>query len=105
MGDSGARPRARRRARRTHSTAAGGSADFTSCRPARIASCAAHSARARAPEATRKRNQTDATFQKFAAKLASLVRKPVAIELFEIVVPMPGMATPPVAARAKRKAK
>ena len=56
-------------------------------------------------EAMRKRNQSDAAFQKFAAKLASLVRKPVAIELFEIVVQMPGMSTPSVAVRAKRKAK
>ena len=56
-------------------------------------------------EAMRKRNQSDVAFQKFAAKLASLVRKPVAIELFEIVVPMPGMGTPAVAVRAKRKAK
>jgi hypothetical protein len=60
-------------------------------------------------EATRKRNQADATFQKFAAKLASLSREPVVVELFEVLVVMPGVASasPKRAAagpRASRKA-
>jgi ribosomal protein S11 len=62
-------------------------------------------------EGQRKRNQTDAAFQKFAAKLASISREPVSIELFEVLVVMPGTDTSapqrPAAARAgaKRKAK
>ena len=59
-------------------------------------------------EAMRKRNQADAAFQKFASKLASISREPVAIELFEVLVVMPGVesASPKraSAARAKRKA-
>ena len=62
-------------------------------------------------DAARKRNGADAAFQKFTAKLASLVREPVAIELLEVVVPMPGVPGTPgrakvsLPARPKRKAK
>ena len=57
----------------------------------------------------RKRNQADATFQKFATKLASISREPVAVELFEVLVVMPGFSLPSprragAGARAKRKA-
>ena len=40
-------------------------------------------------EARRKRNQADADFQKFIAKLASLARKPGSVDLVEILLPMP----------------
>ncbi|HYM16035.1 MAG TPA: hypothetical protein VEZ14_10790 [Dehalococcoidia bacterium] len=41
-------------------------------------------------EASRKRDQADADFQKFVAKLASLVRKPMGFDLMEVLAPMPG---------------
>jgi hypothetical protein len=56
-------------------------------------------------EAQRKRNQADATFQKFAAKLATMLRKPVGIDLFEMLVTMPGTEPSSTAGRARRKAK
>jgi hypothetical protein len=40
-------------------------------------------------EASRKRDQADADFQKFVAKIASLIRKPTAFDLMEVLVPMP----------------
>lgn len=40
-------------------------------------------------EEFRRRNQSDPAFQSFVAKVNSFERKPVDIELFEIVVPMP----------------
>ena len=60
-------------------------------------------------DALRKRNQADAAFQKFATKLASVSREPVAVELFEVLVVMPGLESPSprrarTGARAKRKA-
>lgn len=39
--------------------------------------------------AVRKRDQADGDFQKFAAKLTSLIRKPNDIDLLEVLVPMP----------------
>jgi len=56
-------------------------------------------------EAQRKRNQADPTFQKFAAKLATMLREPVGIDLFEVLVIMPGTGPSPAAARGRRKAK
>ena len=59
-------------------------------------------------DAMRKRNQADKSFQTFATRLASISREPAAIEIFEILVAMPGTDTSaprPAAARAKRKAK
>jgi hypothetical protein len=60
-------------------------------------------------EAARRRNQADTTFQKFTAKLASVLREPAAVELFEVLVVMPGVesATPKRVAsgsRVRRKA-
>ena len=40
-------------------------------------------------EAFRKRDQSDADFQKFVAKIGSLIRKPTAFDLLEVLVPMP----------------
>jgi len=40
-------------------------------------------------EASRKRDQADADFQKFVAKLTSLLRKPSAFDLMEVLVSMP----------------
>jgi hypothetical protein len=40
-------------------------------------------------EASRKRDQADADFQKFVGKLTSMIRKPNAFDLMEVVVPMP----------------
>jgi quinol monooxygenase YgiN len=40
-------------------------------------------------EAFRKRDQSDADFQKFVAKIASLIRKPAVFDLMEVLVPMP----------------
>ncbi len=40
-------------------------------------------------EALRKRDQSDADFQKFVAKIASLIRKPAGFDLLEVLVPMP----------------
>lgn len=40
-------------------------------------------------EAFRKRDQADADFQKFIAKLSSLIRKPSDFDLMEILAPMP----------------
>lgn len=53
-------------------------------------------------EAARKRNQSDAAFQKFATKLASMSRKPASIELLEVLMPMPAAKAAP-AARRKSK--
>ena len=53
-------------------------------------------------EATRKRNQSDATFQKFATQLATMSRKPPSIELLEVLMPMPAAKAAPA---ARRKAK
>ncbi len=39
-------------------------------------------------EDLRRRNQADASFQAFFAKITSLERKPAEVELFEVVVPM-----------------
>jgi hypothetical protein len=41
-------------------------------------------------EAFRKRDQSDADFQKFVANISSLIRKPTAFDLLEVLVPMPG---------------
>jgi hypothetical protein len=54
-------------------------------------------------EAQRKRNQADASFQTFVTKLAATLRKPVGQDLFEVHVAMPGTATAPKAARARKK--
>ena len=40
-------------------------------------------------EASRKRDQADGDFQKFVAKLSSLIRKPSAFDLMEVLAPMP----------------
>ena len=40
-------------------------------------------------EAQRKRDQADGDFQKFVGKLASLVRKPIAFDLLEVLAQMP----------------
>ncbi len=40
-------------------------------------------------ETQRKRDQADADFQKFVGKLASMIRKPTAFDLMEVLVPMP----------------
>lgn len=40
-------------------------------------------------EAQRKRDQANGDFQKFVAKLASLVRKPIAFDPMEVLEPMP----------------
>lgn len=40
-------------------------------------------------EAARKRDQSDADFQKFVAKLSSLIRKPTAFDILEVLLPMP----------------
>jgi quinol monooxygenase YgiN len=40
-------------------------------------------------EALRKRDQSDVDFQKFAAKIGSLIRKPAAFDLMEVLVQMP----------------
>ena len=40
-------------------------------------------------EASRKRDQADADFQKFIGKLASSIRKPSAFDLMEVLVQMP----------------
>jgi hypothetical protein len=40
-------------------------------------------------EALRKRDQADADFQKFVAKIGSLIRKPAGFDLMEVLVPMP----------------
>ena len=41
-------------------------------------------------EEYRKRDQADGDFQKFVAKLSSLIRKPSGIDLMEVLAPMPG---------------
>jgi hypothetical protein len=56
-------------------------------------------------EAQRKRNQADPAFQKFGAKLATLLRDPVGIDLFEVLVVMPGLQSSPAGGGARRKAK
>jgi len=56
-------------------------------------------------EAQRKRNQSDPTFQKFGAKLATMLREPIGIDLFEVLAVMPGLESSPAAGRARRKAK
>jgi hypothetical protein len=40
-------------------------------------------------EASRKRDQSDADFQKFVGKLSSMIRKPNAFDLMETLLPMP----------------
>ncbi len=40
-------------------------------------------------EALRKKDQADADFQKFVAKIGSLIRKPAAFDLMEVLVQMP----------------
>ena len=40
-------------------------------------------------ETLRKQDQTDADFQKFAAKIGSLIREPAAFDLMEVLVQMP----------------
>jgi len=40
-------------------------------------------------EAQRKRDQADADFQQFVAKLTPLLRKPGAFDLLEVLAPMP----------------
>ena len=55
-------------------------------------------------EAQRKRNQGDVTFQKFAAKLATTLREPVGIDLFEVLSAMPGTEPSKAAPKARRKA-
>lgn len=40
-------------------------------------------------EASRKRDQADGDFQKFVAKLTSLIRKPNDFDLLEVLLPMP----------------
>ena len=40
-------------------------------------------------EAFRKRDQADVEFQKFVAKISSLIRKPTDFDLLELLVPMP----------------
>jgi len=40
-------------------------------------------------EASRKRDQADGDFQKFIAKLSSLIRKPSDFDLMEVLAPMP----------------
>ena len=40
-------------------------------------------------EAFRKRDQSDADFQKFIGKLASLIRKPSGFDIMEVLLPMP----------------
>lgn len=40
-------------------------------------------------EAQRKRDQSDGDFQKFVGKIASLIRKPTAFDLMEVLVQMP----------------
>lgn len=40
-------------------------------------------------EALRKRDQSDADFQKFVAKIGSLIRKPAEFDLLEVLVQMP----------------
>ena len=40
-------------------------------------------------EAQRKRDQADGDFQKFVGKLSSLIRKPTAFDLMEVLAPMP----------------
>ncbi len=40
-------------------------------------------------EAQRKQDQMDGDFQKFAGKLASMIRKPTAFDIMEVLVPMP----------------
>ncbi len=54
-------------------------------------------------EAQRKRNQADAAFQTFGTKLAATLRKPIVIDLFEILVAMPGTEPAAKAARAGKK--
>ncbi|MHB8378093.1 MAG: hypothetical protein ACYDEB_14235 [Dehalococcoidia bacterium] len=40
-------------------------------------------------EASRKRDQADGDFQKFVAKLSSLIRKPSDFALLDVLLPMP----------------
>ena len=40
-------------------------------------------------EAARNRDRADADFQKFVAKLGTLIRKPSAFDLMEVLLPMP----------------
>jgi hypothetical protein len=40
-------------------------------------------------ESLRKKDQADADFQKFLAKIGSLIRQPAAFDLMEVLVPMP----------------
>lgn len=54
-------------------------------------------------EAQRKRNQADKSFQAFATKLAATLREPVGIDLFEVLVAMPGTERAPKAAQARKK--
>jgi hypothetical protein len=56
-------------------------------------------------EAQRKRNQADAGFQTFVTKLAATLRKPVGVDLFEVLVAMPGTDSSSKAGQARRKAK
>jgi len=54
-------------------------------------------------EAQRKRNQADKSFQTFATKLAATLRKPARIDLFEVLVAMPGTDPASKAGRARKK--
>jgi hypothetical protein len=54
-------------------------------------------------EAQRKRNQADAAFRTFGTKLAATLRKPVGIDLFEVLVAMPGTGPAAKAAPARKK--
>jgi hypothetical protein len=40
-------------------------------------------------EAFRKRDMADAEFQKFVGQIATLIRKPTAFDLLDVLVPMP----------------
>jgi hypothetical protein len=53
-------------------------------------------------EAQRKRNQADAGFRTFGTKLAATLRKPVGVDLFEVLVAMPG-TEPTKGGRARKK--
>jgi hypothetical protein len=54
-------------------------------------------------EAQRKRNQADATFQTFVTRLAATLREPVGVDLFEVLVAMPGTEPASKAGRARKK--
>jgi hypothetical protein len=54
-------------------------------------------------EAQRKRNQADASFRTFGTKLAATLRKPVGVDLFEVLVAMPGTEPAAKGGRARKK--